>query len=192
MNPAQNEFSITDPKVLVVVEYIVSLAAVPAFHFGADTPFTPSAGLLAVARRVDPSPVVAVHMGGGGAGYVEAEPVYRSARRVGLRQRNIHYVLSAKRETHIESDLIAYEAAGDGCRGRISCASDAPYGLQSWNFAGFRALFAQFRNGRHPDVRVRSGAAPFDDGTVADYMGGNFARLYRDACWGVLRKRVPA
>jgi predicted TIM-barrel fold metal-dependent hydrolase len=44
MNPAQNSYPINRPDVLSVVDRIVELGAVPTFHFGADTPFTPADG----------------------------------------------------------------------------------------------------------------------------------------------------
>jgi predicted TIM-barrel fold metal-dependent hydrolase len=187
MNPAQNAFPINDPQVLQVVEEIVALGAVPAFHFGADTPYTPASGLAAVAQHIAPHPLIAIHMGGGGAGYLEAEALYRAARRIGLQERNIHFILSAKRETHMESDFITYEAAGEGHRTRLCCGSDAPYGLQAWNFAGFRALFRSVQSRQnHPDERVRSGTAVFSDESVAGYLGGNLANLYATGCRSVL------
>jgi predicted TIM-barrel fold metal-dependent hydrolase len=188
MNPAQNEFPIDDDRVAEVVDLIVSLGATPAFHFGADTPFTPPEGLVRAAARIEPRQVIAVHMGGGGAGYVEAEPVYREARTAGLHQANIHYILSAKRETHMESDLITYEAAGEPFRGNISCASDAPYGLPHWCFAGFRAMLRNLASPEaHTDERVRSGKARFSQESIAGYLGGNFVQVYERAC-----RSVPA
>lgn len=187
MNPAQNEFPIDDERVAEVVDLIVSLGATPAFHFGADTPFTPPAGLVAVAERIAPNPVIAVHMGGGGAGYVEAEPVYRSARQAGLTQPNIHYILSAKRETHMESDLITYEAAGEPFCRNISCASDAPYGLQAWNYAGFRAIFRNLQDATTLDERVRTGGVGFSDEAASRYMGVNFLELYGRATRATLK-----
>lgn len=38
MNPAQNAYPIDSEMVMAVVDEIVALGAVPAFHFGADTP----------------------------------------------------------------------------------------------------------------------------------------------------------
>lgn len=188
MNPAQNEFPIDDRAVGEVLDAIVELGAVPTFHFGSDTPYTPTEGLVRVAERIAPHPLIAVHMGGGGAGYVAAEDTYRSARSAGLSHPNIHFVLSAKRETHIESDLISYQAAGEPYSRRLSCASDAPYGLQCWNFAGYRAVFDRLQaTADHPDERVRSGVATFTAGSVAGYLGGNFADLYADACASALR-----
>ena len=91
----------------------------------------------------------------------------RLARSAGLSHPNIHFVLSAKRETHIESD--------------------APYDLRCWNFAGYRAVFDRLQAfADYPDERVRSGVAAFTDGAVAGYLGGNFADLYADACASVL------
>jgi predicted TIM-barrel fold metal-dependent hydrolase len=67
MNPAQNAFPIDSPEVMTVLDRIVELGAVPAFHFGADTIYTPATGLQKVAQRHPDHPLVAVHMGGGGA-----------------------------------------------------------------------------------------------------------------------------
>ncbi|TVR52461.1 MAG: hypothetical protein EA426_18825 [Spirochaetaceae bacterium] len=171
INPAQNGFPIDSEHVLTVVDGIVGLGAVPAFHFGADTEFTPASGLRVVAERIAPNPIIAVHMGGGGAGYVQAEETYHAARRLGLELDNIVYIESAKRETHIETDYLTYEAKGARANTRICCASDAPYGLQIWNFAGHRALLAQH----------------FTSDVAQKYLGGNAARCYASACRSVLR-----
>src|SRR5690606_1246334 len=89
MNPAQNEYAIDDPRVLEVVDEIVALGAIPAFHFGSDTPHTPPGGLAVVAERHPQHPLIAVHMGGGGGHFVEAEETYQAARRLGLTHPNI-------------------------------------------------------------------------------------------------------
>ena len=154
------------------------MGGVPAFHFGADTEFTPAEGLERIARHVEPSLVIAVHMGGGGASYLEAEDLYRNARAIGLRQPNIFYVLSAKRDTHMESDLIAYQLAGEPFCKNIACGSDAPYGRQSFNFGGFRAMFETFnRNDKHVDPRVRDNPGLFSQESVKAYLGGNLIDL---------------
>ena len=73
-------------------------------------------------------------MGGGGASYNEADTLYAESRALGLRQSNIHFALSAKRDTHIESDLIAYQAAGTPFLQSIGgerCAL-RPYELELW------------------------------------------------------------
>ena len=158
LNPAQNRFPIDDPAVTAVVDAIVAEGAVPAFHFGSDTPFTPAAGLERVALRHPDHPLIAVHMGGGGGGYVEGEVVYQAARVLGLRRPNLFYVLSAKRDTHIESALLAYAAAGPPFSANLAVASDAPYG-------------------RHPDPRVRARPGLLDDQTVQGFMGRNLADL---------------
>ena len=41
MNPAQNAFPMYSPDVLEVVDAIIAMGAIPAFHYGADSPFTP-------------------------------------------------------------------------------------------------------------------------------------------------------
>ncbi len=178
MNPAQNAYPIDDPMVLQVVDAIVETGAIPAFHFGADTRYTPTEGLETVARRHPGHPVIAVHMGGGGGHFVDSEPTYLSARAAGLRHPNIFYILSAKRDAHFVSDLIAYSAAGAPFCNNIACGSDAPYADPVFHFAGFRALFADLANGAtHPDPRLRANPGLFDHRMVRNYLGGNFADL---------------
>lgn len=162
MNPAQNRYPIDSPEVIAVVDHIVSAGGIPAFHYGADTPFTPASGLEAIAQRHPSTPILAVHMGGGGAGYLEAEDQYHASRDLGLRCHNIHYVLSALRDTHIESNLKAYHPLHSH---RIFCASDAPYGRISWNFGGFRAMFDTL---------------PFEEQTIQGHLGGYFAQFILD------------
>ena len=177
MNPAQNQYAIDGEEVLQVADRVVELGAVPAFHFGADTPYTPAEGLRRIAARYPASPVLAIHMGGGGAGYAEAENLYRKARLLGLEHPNLRYALSAKRDTHIENALITYEMAGDPFRRNLFCASDAPYGRMSWNFGGFRQMFRSLMDGRHPDVRLRVNGGLFTPEAAGNYLGGNFARF---------------
>jgi predicted TIM-barrel fold metal-dependent hydrolase len=170
MNPAQNQFPIDSPQVLEVVDCIVSLGAIPAFHYGADTPFTPAAGLAKLAERYPDSPIVAVHMGGGGAGYVEAEEQYQQSIALGLRFPNIKYIFSALRDNYIEEALVQYQAAGAAFKHNLFCGSDAPYGRMSWNFGGFRAMLDALR--QHP--------AGFDEASIRGYLGGNFAKFVLD------------
>jgi len=178
LNPAQNRYPIDDPHVLAVVECIVALGAVPAFHFGADSPFTPAEGLRRLAERYPAHPLIAVHMGGGGADYQAAEDLYREARRLGLECRNLHYVLSAKREAHMESDLIAYQLAGEPFCYHLFCGSDAPYGRMTWNFGGFREMFRSLMDGaHHTDSRVRARPGLFPPEAARNYLGANFARF---------------
>jgi predicted TIM-barrel fold metal-dependent hydrolase len=179
LNPAQNCYSIDSPQALAVVDRIVALGAIPAFHFGADTAYTPLEGLRRVADRHRDWPLIAVHMGGGGASSSDAEPLYAAARRLGLERPNIRFVLSTRRDTHIESDLIAYQLAGEPFCRNLFCASDAPYGRMTWNFGGFRAMFRSLQDAEcHTDARVRPGL--FTAETVDNYLGGNFARLVAD------------
>lgn len=178
MNPAQNAYPIDDPMVLEVVDAIVETGAIPAFHFGADTPYTPTSSLETVARRHPDHPVIAVHMGGGGGHFVESEDTCLSARAAGLRNPNIFYVLSAKRDAHIVSDLITYAAAGPPFSRNIACGSDAPYADPVFHFAGFRALLADLTNGEtHPDERLRAHPNLIDSHQVQNFLGGNFADL---------------
>jgi len=190
MNPAQNCYPITSDDVIAIAERINEYGAVTAFHYGADTPFTPASGLEEVAQKLKECKFLAVHMGGGGSGYVRAEKMYLETRSMGLRNPNIHFIMSAKRDTHIESDLIVYQQAGKPYSENISCASDAPYGRISWNFGGFRAMFQTLQDKeKHPDQRIRSRSVVFDDESVAGYLGGNFARLIHKTCNRILRKQ---
>lgn len=177
MNPAQNAYPIDDPDVLAVVDAIVALGAVPAFHYGADTAFTPAEGLERVAARHPGHSVIGVHMGGGGGHFVASEPLYQATRALGLRRPNLFWILSARRDTHSESDLIAYREAGAPFDRAIALGSDAPYGRMSWNFGGWRAMLATLRDAAHPDPRIRARPAMFDDAAVARFMGGNLAAL---------------
>ncbi|MBM3759885.1 MAG: hypothetical protein FJW36_06520 [Acidobacteria bacterium] len=162
LNPAQNRYPIDSPEVIAVVDHIVAAGGIPAFHFGADTPFTPASGLETIALRHPTTKILAVHMGGGGASYLEAEDQYHASRELGLRCKNIHYVLSALRDTHIESNLKAHYPHDSH---RVFCASDAPYGRISWNFGGFRAMFDTL---------------PFDQQTIQGHLGSFFAQFILD------------
>ena len=178
MNPAQNAFPIDSPNVMEVADHIVELGGIPAFHYGADTPFTPASGLQKIAEHLAEYPIIAVHMGGGGAGYLEAESLYVQSRALGLKYPNIHFVLSAKRETHIESDIITYQSAGVPFSHNLSIGSDAPYGRQSWNFGGCRCMFDHLMNpDRHADPRIRENPGLFTPENVTNFMGRNFADL---------------
>ena len=178
LNPAQNKFPITSKEVLTVTERIISLGAVTAFHYGADTEFTPASGLETVAQKFPDASFLAVHMGGGGAGYVEAEHLYLETRKIGLRNPNIHFIISAKRDAHLESDLIVFQQAGEPFCKNISCGSDAPYGRMSWNFGGYRAMFKSLQDSEnHTDPRIRNREVVFTDKNVQGYMGRNLADL---------------
>lgn len=181
MNPAQNGYAIDDAMVLDVVDEIVALGAIPAFHFGSDTPHTPPAGLAIVAERHPQHPLIAVHMGGGGGHFVEAEETYQAARRLGLTHSNIFYILSAIRDPHIESALLAYAAAGGSFAANLAAGSDAPYGNMIWNMGGFRSLLADLQAPGHVDPRLVSKPDLISDEIVANIMGGNLMRLIADA-----------
>lgn len=187
LNPAQNAYPIDSNDTFKVVDRIVELGAVPAFHFGPDTPYTPVEGLERLAARYPGHPVIGVHFGGGGGGYVESEEFYHAARDLGLRQTNIHYIESAKRDAHIESDLITYRLAGPEHWRRIFLGSDAPYGRQNWNFGGYRAMFNFLAEGaNHTDPRLQKNPNLFDADTVQDFMGRNFADFAATACRRIL------
>jgi predicted TIM-barrel fold metal-dependent hydrolase len=192
MNPSKGGFPITDPRVQAVVDRIVSLGAVPAFHFGADSPNTPAAGIRSLAERHPGHSLIAVHMGGGGAGYDGAEQLYLDARRLGLDCPNIHFVLSTKRDAHIESDLITYQMAGEPFCHNLFCGSDAPFGRMTWNFGGFRAMLGSLLDGaKHTDARIRANPGLFTREAVRDYLGGNFARFAAQGYRGLLAAHVP-
>lgn len=181
MNPAQNGYDLDHPDVRELAKDIVSLGGIPAFHYGADTRFTPPGSLRAMAKFLYPDKLIAVHMGGGGASYMEGEEGYQETRELGLVYDNIYFIESAKRDTHIESDLITYMAAGEKHYRRIFCASDAPYGRQSWNYGGYRAMFSTLRNGHeHTDVRLATGEAVCTEEIQRLFMGENIADLLID------------
>jgi predicted TIM-barrel fold metal-dependent hydrolase len=181
MNPAQNAFPMYSADVVRCVEEIMQLGGIPAVHYGADTPYTPPEDLKKIAALDPDRPVLAVHMGGGGAGYVEAEETYLKTRKLGLEMPNIRFILSAKRDTHIESDLITYQLAGAPFKHNIYCASDAPYGRQTWNFGGYERMFRSLINGHeHSDRRLQMNPDLFKEEDVKNYLGGNFARFVLD------------
>lgn len=178
MNPAQNEYPIDSNNVVSVFNKIVELGGIPAFHFGGDTPFTRAEGFEKLAQLHPQHPVMGIHMGGGGPSYMEGEIHYQKARELGLKYTNIKFIQSAKRDTHIESDFITYQLAGEPFSKNIFCASDAPYGRQTWNFGGFRAMFKSLIDGKnHTDKRIQKYPELFNDEIVQNYLGRNFAEL---------------
>jgi predicted TIM-barrel fold metal-dependent hydrolase len=189
MNPAQNEYNIDSEYVVTVFNKIVELGGIPAFHFGGDTPFTKAEGFEKLARLYPELPLVGIHMGGGGPSYMEGEIHYQKARELGLKYPNIKYVESAKRDTHIESDFITYQLAGEPFSKNIFCASDAPYGRQTWNFGGFRAMFRSLKEGKnHTDKRVKNNPGLFKDEAIQNYLGRNFAEFVIDGYEKLLTK----
>jgi len=189
MNPAQNAYQMYNDMVLECVQEIVDLGGIPAFHYGADTPYTPPEDLEKIASLNPQIPVLAVHMGGGGAGYIEAEETYYKTRQLGLRMPNIKFILSAKRDTHIESDLVTYQMAGAPFKNNIFCASDAPYGRQAWNFGGYDRMFESLMNGaEHTDRRLNQKPDIFRQEDTNNYLGGNFARFVLEGYQQFLNK----
>lgn len=188
MNPAQNEFYIDSEDVYTIVIKITELGATPAFHYGGDTKYTPAKGLVNIARQFPDSRIIGVHMGGGGSHYVEGDELYTESRKIGLEYPNIFFIESAKRDTHIESDLITYQLAGSPYKENIACGSDAPYGRMSWNFGGYRKMFESLLDPNHPDERVRNNPGLFTHDCFQKFLGGNLASLYIDACEKVLEK----
>jgi len=178
MNPAQNAFPIDSEDVFRIVEKVNELKGMVAFHYGADTPYTPAEGLEKIAQKFPEMRIIGVHMGGGGAGYVEGESLYLKTRDLGLKYKNLFFIQSAKRDTHIESDFITYTLAGYPHGRQIACASDAPYGRQTWNFGGYRLMFASMLDSEnHTDARIRNHPELFNTDMIKNYMGRNFAEL---------------
>lgn len=188
MNPAQNAFPIDSEPVRAVVDRIARHKMAAAFHFGADTPFTPTDGLAALAASYPDTTIIGVHMGGGGAGYLEAEETYHQARSAGLEHSNLYFALSAKRDTHMESDFITYLEAGTAAHNRLFCASDAPYGKQSWNFGGFRAMFSALQDPRHPDPRLKRNPGLCTAAAVQGFLGENVRALVLEIYRGLLSR----
>jgi predicted TIM-barrel fold metal-dependent hydrolase len=168
MNPAQNGYPIDSPAVAAVVERIVELGAVPAFHFGADSPYTPASGLERLLDNHPGHPFLGVHMGGGGASYEGGESLAHEARELGLRRPQLRYILSTKRDTHMERDILTYQKAGLPFSENLFCGSDAPYGRVAWNFGGFRAMLRTLEV-RYPDH--------FGSAATANLLGRNLARF---------------
>ncbi|WP_421725702.1 amidohydrolase family protein [Bauldia sp.] len=181
LNPAQNGFRIDSEPVLACVDRIVARGAFPAFHYGADTPFTPPEGFAAIAMRHPTVTVIGVHMGGGGAGYVEGERHAQESRRMLHDLPNVFFIESAKRDTHIESDLIDAATSSDAAWRRIAVGSDAPYGRMTWNFGGCRLMLASLASGEHPDPRLRDAPILIDAEKTAGYLGDNIRGLLIDA-----------
>ena len=102
MNPAQNAYPIDSPEVLAVVDRLASLGAVPAFHFGSDTPYTPAEGLERVALR-HPD-------------LTRSSPCIWAA---------------AARPTERPKASIRKRGAS-GCGGRTSASSSAPSAIRTW------------------------------------------------------------
>ena len=176
MNPAQNAYPIDSDSVVNVFNRIVELGGIPAFHFGGDTPYTKAEGFEKLAQLHPEHPVVGIHMGGGGPSYEEGEIHYQKAREIGLKNPNIKFIQSAKRDTHMESDFITYQLAGEPFCKNIFCASDAPYGRQTWNFGGFRLMFESLKSGaKHTDKRVQKNPSLFTYETAQNYLGRNLA-----------------
>lgn len=178
MNPAQNSYQIDSPFVFEILDSIIDAGGIPAFHYGSDTPYTRPENFEKVVSRYPDVPFIGVHMGGGGASYIEAEDVYQESRELGLKYTNLRFILSSKRDTHIESDFITYQLAGEPYCQNLFCGSDAPYGNQAWNFGGFRSLLESFtKSDNYPDQRIKNNPNLFTPESIAGYLGVNFATL---------------
>ena len=177
-NPAQNRYNLNSKIVFQMIEYIHSLGAVPAFHMAADTSYTTTEALTEIVCSFPEVPIIAVHMGGGGASYLEAERMYHELRQLGLLYQNIYFIESAKRDIHIESDIITYALRGENAWSHIFCGSDAPYGRMTWNFGGYRLMFESLIDNRsHTDQRVRNSKHVFTKELSSAFLGGNFAKF---------------
>jgi hypothetical protein len=163
------------------------MGATPAFHFGGDSPFTPARGLERILSRFPDSTIIGVHMGGGGSHYVDGDHTYLEARELGLMYPNLFYILSAKRDTHIESDLIVYTQKGKPYNENIAWGSDAPYGLQSWNIGGFMKMFETLTERKSLAHDLAKGSSPLFTLRVGqNYLGTNLANLVIASCRKVL------
>ncbi len=193
MNPAQNGYPIDSEEVVIIINHIVKLGATPAIHFGGDTTFTPATGLKQLAFLHPGHPLIAVHMGGGGSHYVDGEELYIQTRELGLQHPNLFFILSAKRDCHIESDLIYYTLAGRPFTDNLACGSDAPYGKVSWNYGGFERMFQSLSRGEaHPDKRLQLNPMLFTQEIIQGYLGRNLAELVIGSCNRVLEVQGAA
>lgn len=179
MNPAQNAYPMDCDEVLKVTDAIIAEGAVPAFHYGADTVFTPPEALGKLAHHVAPHPLIAVHGGGGGASYREQESMAAASRTLALIHDNLFVIHSAKRDVHMASDLLAFYGT-EACK-RIALGSDAPYGRMAWNFGGAVSLLEQLANPQHPEQARRPFPAVFTHEHQQDYLGANAARMLASA-----------
>jgi len=187
LNPAQNAYPIDSDEVFTIVDHIIDLGAVPAFHYGGDTPYTSPEGLIKLAQTYSDSKIMAVHMGGGGSSYTAGESVYLKTRELGLSYPNIVFPISAKRDTHIESDLITYQLAGTPFCNHLFCGSDAPYGRLSWNWGGYDFMFRSLMDHeRHPDVRIQKNPGLFNPEVIQNYKGRNLAIFLLEAYQNLL------
>lgn len=180
-NPAQNAFPIDNETTIELIRTITGYGAIPAFHFAADTQYTPVSGLKKLAELFPDNRLLVIHMGGGGASYNEAETMYHEVRELGLAYKNLFFIESAKRDTHIESDFITYSLAGEEHYKRIFCASDAPYGRMTWNYGGYRQMLKSLVDSElHTDKRVRNNPNVFTPDLAKRFMGQNFVEFIVD------------
>lgn len=186
MNPAQNAFPIDSSNVMRLVEKIITLGATPAFHFGGDSPYTPASGLEKVVAAFQDHVIIGVHMGGGGSHYVDGDKTYLEARALGLRYPNLFYIMSAKRDCHIESALIAYTQKGAPFNKNLAWGSDAPYGLQSWNLGGLQKLFDNLQNNIYTAAIDDDLTSLFTPQVKQNYLGTNLAEVVIQSCQRVL------
>ncbi len=175
LNPAQNAYMIDSDIVMELTADIINAGAVPAYHFAADTPYTTISGLTKIAETFPDSPILVIHFGGGGCSYIEGENMYTELRQLGLKYKNLYLIESAKRDTHIESDIITYALSGEEDFKRVFAASDAPYGRMTWNYGGYRNMFASLIDSEnHTDARVRENPEVFTPKLQQMLLGTNF------------------
>jgi hypothetical protein len=117
-------------------------------------------------------------MGGGGPSYMEGEIHYQKARELGLKHANIKFIESAKRDTHIESDFITYQLAGEPFSKTFFVPVMLLMAGKPGISAAYRAMFESLKNGKnHTDKRLQQNPDLFDDDIVQNYLGRNFVEL---------------
>jgi hypothetical protein len=161
-----------------IMNRITELGAVPAVSYGAGSLFNDPEQIREMAERYRRHPVILVFTGGWNAGWLESEDYYITIRQLCLQFPDIKLVLSMRRDTHTESDLITFQLAGEPFSGNLFCGSGAPYGRMTWNFGGFRWMLLGFMDAdHHTDERIRHNPGLFDEEVMRNYLGGNFARF---------------
>lgn len=178
VTPGREATALDSKPVQEIIRRIVSLGAIPCFHVGAEAPFVPAPALERLTALYPNHPLLAIHMGGSGAGVERADEIYHQARELGLWRPTIRYALSAKREPYLESDFISYQLAGEPFSRNLFCASDVPFGRMTWKFGGFRAMLRSFLHGKlHYDARLRANPTLFNADDVQNYLGRNLAEF---------------
>lgn len=186
MNPAQNGYPIDSDEVFEVIAGIIELGATPAFHFGGDSIYTPAKGFDKLLSAFPDNKFIGVHMGGGGSHYVDGDPTYIEARALGLKHKNLFYVMSAKRDCHMESALIIYLEKGSPYSENLAWGSDAPYGLQSWNLGGIRGIFDALSQSFSQTIQIKN-PKTYAGNNLNNFLGNNLGSLIIHSCKNVLK-----